>query len=62
MISLKDAAEKLGVTERRLRVLCAEGRVIGAKKIGGSWILPSSPQVVAGSRTRPGVLKVKKKK
>jgi len=62
MISLKDAAKKLGVTERRMRTLCAEGRVVGAKKIGGSWILPTSPQVVAGARVRPGILKFKRKK
>jgi len=38
MWSVKDAAEKLGISERRVRKLLEEGRIKG-KKISGSWVV-----------------------
>lgn len=60
-ISTKDAAAKLDVSERRVRVLCQQGRIKGAELIGGSWILPDNPVITAGTRTRPGKIQVKTK-
>lgn len=37
----QDAAVKLGVTVRRVRVLCASGR-LHANKFGKSWLIPES--------------------
>lgn len=62
MISVKQAAKKLKVSDRRVRVLCEEGRIPGAEKVGGAvWILPDSPRVLAKERRRPGSLKMVEK-
>jgi hypothetical protein len=55
--SVPTAAAQLGVSERRLRILCAAGRVQGAQKIGRDWLIPSPPVVIAASRRRPGKIK-----
>ena len=39
-ISLKDAAQKWNVSEKYIAVLCRNGRVVGAKKIGRRWYVP----------------------
>lgn len=41
-ISVSDAARKWNISERRIRVLCSEGRIEGAAKIGRSWSIPDS--------------------
>lgn len=33
-------ASKWNIKERRIRILCAEGRIHGAKKIGKTWFIP----------------------
>jgi hypothetical protein len=58
MISAKDAAKLLGVSDRRIRVLCEQGRIKGAQKIANGWILPDNPKVDAADRIRPGVIEV----
>jgi predicted site-specific integrase-resolvase len=52
-ISAADAAKLLGVTDKRIRVLCNQGRIVGAKLISGVWILPANPIVKKGNRYRP---------
>ncbi len=39
-MSSKEASEKWGVSDRRVRVLCSEGRIEGALKIGRNWSVP----------------------
>ena len=39
-ISIREAAEQWGVSERRVNQFCAEGRVDGARKFGGAWAIP----------------------
>ena len=39
-ISTKEASEKWGISDRRIRVLCNEGRIEGAMKIGRNWSVP----------------------
>ena len=41
-ISAKEAAIKLGITERWIQQLCKDGRVEGAKRFGtqGIWLVP----------------------
>lgn len=38
MWSVKEAANKLGISERRVRKLLAEGRIKG-KKLDGTWVV-----------------------
>ncbi len=39
-INTKKASEKWGISDRRIRVLCNEGRIQGAIKIGRNWAIP----------------------
>ena len=59
MISITQASEILGISGRRLRVLCAQDRVSGAKKVGSVWILPDTLTVLPAGRVRPGKIKLK---
>jgi excisionase family DNA binding protein len=38
MWSTKEAAKELGISERRVRKLLAEGRIKG-KKLAGTWVV-----------------------
>lgn len=48
------SAAMLGVSERRVRALCEQNRIAGAKKVGGTWVLPSNPKVSIAGRVRTG--------
>jgi len=39
-ITVKQAAAKWGISERRVRILCAEGRIEGAFQKGRGWNIP----------------------
>ena len=41
-MTLKEAAEKWGVTPRRVNYYCAGGRIPGAVKMGMVWLIPKS--------------------
>ncbi|MGY0372314.1 helix-turn-helix domain-containing protein [Clostridium sp. JNZ J1-5] len=43
-ISVKQAAEKWGISERRVQVLCGKGRVKGVFKLGNSWAIPKDAE------------------
>jgi hypothetical protein len=38
-LTTKEIADKWNVNDRRVRVLCEEGRVDGAFKVGKSWMI-----------------------
>ena len=39
-MTAKQAAEKWGLSDRRIRVLCAEGKIPGAFQVGRGWKIP----------------------
>ncbi len=41
-LSVNEVSKKWGITDRRVRVLCSEGRIEGATKIGRSWSIPEN--------------------
>lgn len=41
-ISVKQAAEKWDISDRRVRALCENGQVEGAMKVGKTWNIPES--------------------
>ncbi len=43
-ITVKEASVKWGISERRIRTLCAEGKIQGAFHEGRSWRIPSDAQ------------------
>ena len=43
-LSIREAAQKWGVSERRINQYCTEGRIAGAQRIGKAWAIPSNAQ------------------
>jgi excisionase family DNA binding protein len=39
-ITVKQAAEKWGISDRRVRILCSEGKISGVTREGRSWMIP----------------------
>ena len=39
-ITVKQAAEKWGISDRRVRTLCSEGKILGAFRNGKIWEIP----------------------
>ncbi len=40
-ITASQAAKKWGISQRRVQVLCAEGRISNVFKLGEAWAIPS---------------------
>ena len=53
-ITVKEASEKWGVTPRRVNYYCAGGRIPGAVKMAGVWLLPKTTEKPLDSRTKQG--------
>lgn len=49
-MNVNQAAALWGISERRVRILCSEGRIAGAQKVGKSWIIPDSATKPADAR------------
>ena len=53
-MTLKEATEKWGVTPRRVNYYCAGGRIPGAVKMAGVWLLPKTAEKPLDGRTKQG--------
>lgn len=53
-ITLKEASEKWGISERRIRILCTEGRINGATKVGPMWVIPTDSVKPEDKRVKSG--------
>lgn len=53
-ISTSEAAEKWGLSSRRIVVLCNEGRIKGAQKAGFTWIIPNDAEKPNDARIKSG--------
>ncbi|MFR3919322.1 MAG: hypothetical protein ACLTX1_11465, partial [Hominenteromicrobium sp.] len=53
-LSTFEAAEKWGISHRRVNVLCNEGRITGAQRAGSRWIIPADAEKPADARIRSG--------
>ena len=53
-MTLKEAAEKWGVTPRRVNYYCAGGRIPGAVKMAGVWLLPKNTEKPIDGSTKQG--------
>lgn len=52
-IGIKEAAKKWGISDRRVRILCQEGRIEGAIKLEWSWTIPAdTPKPTDGRSMR----------
>ncbi|QSX04792.1 DNA-binding protein [Sedimentibacter sp. zth1] len=43
-MTAQDAANKWGITRRRVQILCSEGRIKGATKMANLWVLPKDAE------------------
>ena len=50
-ITVKEAAEKWGVSPRRVQILCSQDRVKGAYRFGKSWMIPERAILPNARRT-----------
>lgn len=39
-ITAKQAAVKWGISERRVQILCEQGRIEGVQRLGKAWAIP----------------------
>ena len=56
-MKISKAAEKWGISTRRIRVLCSEGKVPGVIRKGNLYMIPeNAPKPLDGRRSRSGIL------
>jgi len=53
-MSIAQAAEVWGISTRRVQVLCAQDRIVGACRIGNMWVIPKEAPKPADARIRSG--------
>lgn len=53
-MTLKEAAEKWGIGDRRINTLCLEGRIEGASKIRNLWVIPVDTPKPDDNRIKSG--------
>ena len=53
-LSIKQTSEKWGISGRRIQVLCTQGRIEGATKIGSYWAIPEEAQRAKDERIKSG--------
>ena len=53
-MTLKEAAENWSVTPRRVNYYCAGGRIPGAVKMAGVWLIPKTAEKPIDGRTKQG--------
>lgn len=51
-LSVSQTAEKWGMTPRRVQVLCNEGRIDGAQRVGNMWTIPENAQKPVDARKK----------
>ena len=54
-VTVREAANRLGVSERRVRKLARDGRLRGALKTGAEWLIPTPVEMIPGKRGPVGV-------
>ena len=59
-MSAREAADKWGISQRRVAVLCSEQRIKEATMVGNMWIIPANAQKPTDAR-RHDIIEPKKK-
>ena len=52
-MSAKEAAAKWGITDRRVQVLCEQGRIEGIFRLGNAWAIPANAEKLKDARRKP---------
>lgn len=53
-ISTTEAGKRWGLSSRRVAILCTEGRIPNAQKIGNTWMLPEDSEKPVDARIKSG--------
>lgn len=53
-LSIKQTSERWGLSPRRIQVLCANGRIKGAVRIGYAWAIPVNASKPSDARIKSG--------
>ena len=53
-LSITQTAERWGISTRRIQILCGEGRVPGAIRIGTVWGIPEDAEKPVDARIKSG--------
>ena len=61
-MSISEAAKLWEITPRRIQVLCSEGRIEGASRLGRVWAIPKSSKKPKDARVKSGKYIIPKKK
>ena len=51
-MTAQEAAKQWGISQRRVQLLCVEGRIKGASKFGRQWSIPKNIKQPADHRFR----------
>ena len=51
-MSAPQAAEKWGISERRVQILCSENRIPGVSKLGYMWLIPKDAEKPIDARLK----------
>ena len=54
LLTVRMASERWGISSRRITKLCEEGRIDGASKLAGAWIMPHDTKKPADARIKSG--------
>lgn len=49
-ITAKEAGIKWGISDRRIQLLCKQGRIKGAYRLGWTWAIPEDAEKPADER------------
>ena len=53
-ITIQEVAEKWGLKERRVQVMCQEEKIAGVKRFGHSWAIPADAERPADGKVKSG--------
>lgn len=53
-ISIIEASQKWGITPRRIQILCTQGRINGAARLGRAWAIPKDAEKPSDARIKSG--------
>ncbi len=51
-ITAKEAAKKWNISQRRVQILCEQGRVAGVVRLGWAWAIPKEAHKPADARKK----------
>ena len=60
--SVKEISEEWNLTPRTIQIMCTEGKIPGAGKIGRTWAIPSNATRPTDGRETTGMYKNWRKK